>query len=117
MTAFEISPGTLARLRAKAEAAGVRVETIEGDASAPGRSGFDAAVEHHGTYGAELLAHLPLAGGASPERLVELVESSSWEPARLACLREVERAARRALPTAIERRIGVAPRFSVVAGA
>ncbi len=176
VTALEMSPGMLARLRTKAEAAGLPIDAVEGDASAPGRGGFDAVVErhllwtlpsprgaldawrdaaptgrlvlvesvwgdgagpieqlrhramqlvrtlrrdapeHHAAYGDELLAHLPLAAGASPEHLLAMVESSTWGSAQLVRLRDVEWATRRALPSAIERAIGVAPRFAILAG-
>ena len=51
------------------------------------RAGHDAlrrlrkeGPDHHAEYGAALRAQLPLSGGATPERLVGLVESSSWAP-------------------------------------
>ena len=72
--------------------------------------------DHHAEYGETLRAHFPLAGGAGPEQLVSLVESSSWGSARVERLRDVEWAARRALPHFPERLVGVAPRFAIVAG-
>jgi SAM-dependent methyltransferase len=72
--------------------------------------------DHHAEYGETLRSQFPLAGGAGPERLVSLVESSSWGPARVERLRDVEWAARRALPRLPDRLVGVAPRFAVVAG-
>ena len=72
--------------------------------------------DHHAEYDPALRARLPLADGATPERLVCLVESSSWGPARAERLRDVEWATRRALPSALDRLVGVAPRFAVVAG-
>jgi SAM-dependent methyltransferase len=72
--------------------------------------------DHHAEYGAELRSHFPLAGGTGPDRLVTLVESSSWGAARVERLRDVEWAARLALPTPLDRLVGVGPRFAVVAG-
>ncbi len=72
--------------------------------------------DHHAVYEPDLRAQLPLGGGATPERLVSLVESSSWGPARAERLRDVEWASRRALPSVLDRLVGVAPRFAVVAG-
>ncbi len=72
--------------------------------------------DHHAEYDPELRAQLPLGAGATPERLVTLVESSAWGAARLERLRDVEWATRQALPSPLDRLIGVAPRFAVVAG-
>jgi SAM-dependent methyltransferase len=72
--------------------------------------------DHHAEYGPALRAQLPLAGGTTPEHLVLLVGSSSWGPARAERLRDVEWATRRALPSALDRLLGVPPRFAVVAG-
>lgn len=176
VTALDLSPGMLARLRENADDAGVRIATLDGDAASPPEGAFDAVVErhllwtlrdpagalaawhraapdgrllllesvwgagsgpaerlrassrrlvhrlrrvppdHHAEYGDELRAHLPLAGGASPERLVSLVESSPWAPARFERLRDVEYATRLALPSAADRAVGVAPRFAVIGG-
>ena len=74
------------------------------------------APDHHAEYDPALRAQLPLAGGATPERLVSLVESGSWGPARAERLRDVEWATSRALPSVLDRMAGVAPRFAVVAG-
>ena len=46
--------------------------------------------DHHGWYDASVLAQLPLSGGATPEQLVSLVESSTWGAARVVRLRDVE---------------------------
>ena len=72
--------------------------------------------DHHAEYGPALRAQLPLGGGVTPEGLVSLVESSSWGPARTERLRDVEWATRRTLPSVLDRLVGVAPRFAVVAG-
>jgi SAM-dependent methyltransferase len=71
--------------------------------------------DHHAEYEDTLRAQFPLGGGAGPEQLVSMVESSSWGSARVERLRDVEWAARRALRFA-DRLVGVAPRFAVVAG-
>jgi SAM-dependent methyltransferase len=47
VTAVDLSPGMLARLRAKAERRGLRVHTAEGDALHPPGGPFDAVVERH----------------------------------------------------------------------
>jgi len=47
VTALDLSPGMLARLRAKAAAAGHDVRVVEGDAAAPPAEDFDAVVERH----------------------------------------------------------------------
>lgn len=70
---------------------------------------------HHGEYDPAVLAALPLSSGPDPRRLVELVESTTWGPARIARLRDVEWAAARALPYP-ERLLGVSARFAIVAG-
>jgi ubiquinone/menaquinone biosynthesis C-methylase UbiE len=72
--------------------------------------------DHHAEYSTELRANFPLAGGASPDQLVVLVESSSWGPARVERLRDVEWATRQALPSVADRVVGVAPHFAVIAG-
>jgi hypothetical protein len=72
--------------------------------------------DHHAEYDPEVRARLPLGAGATPERLVTLVESSTWGAARLERLWDVEWATRQALPSSLDRLIGVAPRFAVVAG-
>ncbi|HTW98458.1 MAG TPA: class I SAM-dependent methyltransferase [Acidimicrobiales bacterium] len=176
VTALELAPQMLARLEVKAERAGVRVRTVEGDAAGPPKEDFAAVVErhllwtlpdpartleswreaapsgrlvlfesewgaaaglagrarssarellrqakgvrpdHHGEYDAGLRAHLPLGRGTTAEALVALVAASSWGAARLERLRDVEWASRRALPSVVERAIGVPPRFAVIAG-
>ncbi len=176
VTALDLAPEMLARLRDKARTSGLDVRTVEGDAADPPRDNFGAVVErhllwtllrpgaaldawheaaptgrlllleglwgapggrtgqlrttcnavlgrlrgqrpeHHADYDPEVRARLPLGAGASPERLVTLVESSSWGTARLERLRDVEWATREALTSPLERLVGVAPRFAVVAG-
>jgi ubiquinone/menaquinone biosynthesis C-methylase UbiE len=71
---------------------------------------------HHAEYSPELRRNFPLSGGATPEYLVSLVESTSWGAARVERLRDVEWATRQALPSLADRLIGVAPHFAVVAG-
>jgi len=71
---------------------------------------------HHKEYDAELRAELPFGSGASPEMLVGLVESTSWGPARVGRLRDVDWATREALGSVLDRLVGVPPRFAVTAG-
>jgi SAM-dependent methyltransferase len=70
---------------------------------------------HHSTYHPAVREALPLAGGTHPDRLVELVESAGWGPARLERLRDVEWAMLLRLPP-MTRALGATPRFAVVAG-
>ena len=72
--------------------------------------------DHHREYDAELVSELPLGSGASPETLVGLVESTSWGHARVERLRDVDWATREAFGSVIDRLVGVAPRFAVMAG-
>lgn len=72
--------------------------------------------DHHGEYSEAMRQALPLAGGTTPERLIELVDASGWGPAALYRLRDVEWAMELALPLP-DRLLGVTPRFAVVAGA
>ncbi|CAN5708595.1 class I SAM-dependent methyltransferase [soil metagenome] len=176
VTALDLSPRMLDRLRSKASAAGVDVQTHEGPADEPPAGGFAAVVQrhvlwtqpdpvrtlnawqaaapdgrllllesmwgvaagpadrvrirarrrlrelrrepssHHAELDPAVTSALPLAGGATPERLVELVESSRWGAARVERLRDVEWAARRALPGSVDRLIGVPPRYAITAG-
>ena len=71
--------------------------------------------DHHKPYDARLVSELPFGSGASPEMLVELVKSTAWGHARVERLRDVEWATRAALDSVLERLIGVAPRFTVIA--
>ena len=72
--------------------------------------------DHHAEYDVALRAQLPLGRGTSPERLVEEVESSSWGPARVERLRDVEWATRLGFRSVFDRALGVPPRFAVIAG-
>jgi SAM-dependent methyltransferase len=47
VTAVDLSPGMLSRLRAKAEQRGLAIRAIEADALAPPPGDFDAVVERH----------------------------------------------------------------------
>jgi len=75
-----------------------------------------APSEHHAEYGADLRSELPFGSGTSPELLVRLVESTTWGPARVERLGDVEWATREALASVAERLLGVTPRFAVIAG-
>jgi 2-polyprenyl-3-methyl-5-hydroxy-6-metoxy-1,4-benzoquinol methylase len=176
VTALDLSTQMLSLLASKAAKAGFAIRTIEGDAAAPPKEGFDAVVERHvlwtlpeprialdgwrdaapagrlvvfasewgsanGTmtrarskarellrrarqecpddhskYDSRLRSQLPLAHGTTPQVLVTLVEASRWGPARIERLRDVDWAARRMLPSVVDRVIGVPPHFAVVAG-
>jgi SAM-dependent methyltransferase len=70
---------------------------------------------HHGSYDPETVAKLPLARGASPDQLVDLVEAAGWGPVRLERLGDVEWAQLLQLP-ASARLLGVTPKFAVVGG-
>jgi len=72
--------------------------------------------DHHAEYESAVRDQLPLGAGTPPERLVSLVEASSWGIARIERLRDVEWATRRAFPSAADRLVGVAPRFAVIGG-
>ncbi len=80
VTAVDLSPGMLDRLRSNAESAGVHVTTQEGDATHPPAGPFDAVVERH------LLWTLPEPSAAieqwrasAPEGRLLLLESL-WGP-------------------------------------
>src|SRR6266566_1383556 len=102
VAAVDLSPGMLARLRESAEREGLTVEVVEGGAEQPPPGPFDAA----------LVAELPLAAGAHPDRIIGLVERTGWGPARLERLRDVEWAQLLALPPA-NRLLGVVPRLAI----
>src|SRR6266511_4164101 len=107
VTAVDLSPGMLARLRESAEREGLSIEAVEGGAEHPPPGQFDAVIErlrqqaregwrrlrrepdhHHGHYDAELVAELPLATGAHPDEFIRLVEQAGWGPARMERLRD-----------------------------
>jgi SAM-dependent methyltransferase len=71
--------------------------------------------DHHKEYETELRSELPFGGGASPEMLVGLVELTSWGPARVERLRDVDWATREAFGSMLDRLVGVPPRFAVIA--
>lgn len=72
--------------------------------------------EHHAEYDPALRAMLPLGAGTRPETLLSLLESSSWGAGRLERLRDVDWAARQALPSGIDRALSARSRFAVTAG-
>jgi ubiquinone/menaquinone biosynthesis C-methylase UbiE len=105
----------------------VLMESLWGDAGGLGgqlrRAGHDALRRlrggehaHHAEYSSEMLANFPLSGGVTPDQYVSLVESTSWGAASIERLRDVEWATRQALPSFVDRLVGVAPHFAVVAG-
>lgn len=69
---------------------------------------------HHDRYDPAVAEALPLAGGAHPDRLVELVERAGWGPARLERLRDIEWTRLLRQPPAA-RLLGVTPQFAIVA--
>ena len=71
---------------------------------------------HHAEYDADLRSELPFGLGTSPELRGGLVDSTSGGPARVERLRDVEWATRAALPSVLDRFLGVTPRFAVIAG-
>lgn len=74
-----------------------------------------SAPPHHASYPPDLTAALPLAQGTSPERLLQLVSASGWASPRIRQLTDVGWAAQRRLPW-LERALGGAPPFALVAG-
>lgn len=70
---------------------------------------------HHGEYSSEMAAALPLSGGTHPSTVVDLVERAGWPAPRLERLRDVEWASLLGM-SPLERALGVAPRYVVVAG-
>lgn len=84
VTAVDLSPGMLARLRAKAADQGLRIRVVEADAASPPDGDFDAVVERH------LLWTLPDPGTAlaawreiAPRGRLVVIEGS-WGSARAA---------------------------------
>ena len=105
----------------------VLMESLWGDAGGFGgqlrRAGHDALRRlrrgehaHHAEYSSEMLANFPLSGGVTPDQYVSFVESTSWGAASVERLRDVESATQQALPSFVDRLVGVAPHFAVVAG-
>jgi len=95
VTAVDLSPGMLSRLRAKAEERGLAIRVLEADALTPPPGDFDAVVERH------LLWTLPDAGAAlaawhevSPRGRLVLVEGT-WGAADAVGLQRVRTQARR----------------------
>lgn len=72
--------------------------------------------DHHGAYPAGVRDGLPFGTGTPPAAVVAEVAGAGWPTPRLVRLRDVEWAERQAQPLP-ERLVGVAPRFSVIAGA
>lgn len=102
------------------------LESLWGAAAAPGdaaRSRARAAVarlrraphDHHGEYDSDLRDALPLGRGTPVDQLLDLVAASGWGAPRLHRCRDLEWAARAALPLP-ERLLGVPPRYAVLAG-
>ncbi len=174
VTALDLSPGMLTRLREAAAGEGLGIEVVEGSAERPPDGPFAAVMErhllwtlpdpgaalaawrrvapdgrlvlfegiwgsvdpleslrqraraarrklrsepdhHHAHYDSAVVAELPLAGGAHPDRLLRLVEQAGWTPARLERLRDVEWAQLVGRPIA-DRLLGVTPRYAISAG-
>lgn len=74
------------------------------------------APDHHDEYPPAVRDRLPFGRGAAPDALVALVAASSWGAPRIERLRDVDWAIRHALPSPVDRAIGVTPRFAVTAG-
>jgi SAM-dependent methyltransferase len=70
--------------------------------------------DHHSSYSDSVRQSLPLGTGTSPSQLVDMASRAGWRIPRLVRLRDVEWAERSELPI-LERVVGVAPRFVVVA--
>jgi SAM-dependent methyltransferase len=70
--------------------------------------------DHHTSYSHSLRESLPLSGGTSPTRLVEMLLEAGWRSPRLERLRDVEWAESTDLPLP-DRLLGVSPKFAVVA--
>jgi len=92
VTALDLSPGMLSRLRAKADAAGLTIDVVEGPAEAPPAGPFDAVIERH------LLWTLPTPAAAlrawreaAPAGRLVLVEGSWGEGDPLEGLRRSAR--------------------------
>jgi SAM-dependent methyltransferase len=173
VTALDLSPGMLARLRESAQRENLDIEVVEGSAEQPPDGPFGAVIErhllwtlpdpdaalaawrrvaptgrlvlfegiwagdpveslrvraregwrklrrepdhHHAHYDPAVVAKLPLARGAHPDRLVRLVEQAGWPAPSLERLRDVEWAQLLGRPAA-DRLLGVTPRYAISAG-
>lgn len=69
---------------------------------------------HDGHYDEEMHAALPLSGGTTPERLVDLITAAGWRSPRVERLVDIEWAMRRQLPLP-DRLLGVNTTFAIVA--
>lgn len=69
---------------------------------------------HDGHYDDAMRAALPLAGGTTPEQLVDLVTEAAWRAPRIERLVDIEWAMTRHQPWP-DRLLGVTPAFAVVA--
>jgi len=67
-------------------------------------------------YRADLKSKLPLVHGTTPEQLLTMVEGSDWGAPRIERLPDLDWAARRAMPSMIDRLIGPLHNFAVTAG-
>ncbi|HSS08844.1 MAG TPA: hypothetical protein VLL25_03110, partial [Acidimicrobiales bacterium] len=93
-----------------------RVETWRAHARGLLRRWQRRPPDHHGEYPAEIRASLPLGTGTHPSVLAELVETAGWHAPRLERLRDVEWASSLTF-SPLERLLGLAPRFALVAEA
>lgn len=94
-----------------------RLRTAVREAARRGRqrlAGEEEQPEHHAAYPAAMRRALPLGTGTTPARLVELAVGAGWTTPGVQRLSDVEWAERRELP-AVERLVGVTPRFAVTA--
>ena len=73
--------------------------------------------EHHGRYGPDLLAELPLASAVSPAPMLEAVTGAGWRHVRLERLRDVEWARRIATHPPVLGWLESLPHFALVAEA
>lgn len=90
------------------------IESLRGSARHALRQLRGDPPDHHTSYSESLRDSLPLSGGTSPTRLIEMLTESGWRSPRLERLRDVEWAEREDMPFP-DRLIGVSPRFAVVA--
>jgi SAM-dependent methyltransferase len=100
-------------------------ESLWGDAGGPvgrGRACISGWLQqlrgthhgHNGHYDDTMRAALPLIGGTTPERLVDLVTAAGWRSPRVERLVDIEWAMRRQLPLP-DRLLGVNTSFAIVA--